>query len=237
MILLRVLFIAQLVLMLPAFAFLLLTPVHLGTVAVVRYLAPFGLSAALFASWQLIKHADRRSLAAATAATPFLCLAAPFAINSLNGGPVGPAVPIIALIALIVAAALVLLSNTGRWRGCGLFANRRFNLAIFVALGVLFLLLWFPIIAWFASEQSYLLPSNLIDRDNVVQAGVIYCIAIAVPGLCLSLFALLYAPVGLLRNPGARVVHFGQFVMALLLLASLIFVAFGIYVGMVIDRY
>ncbi len=42
MIFLRVIFIAQLVLMLPAFAYLLLTPVQLGTVAVIFYLVPFG---------------------------------------------------------------------------------------------------------------------------------------------------------------------------------------------------
>ena len=167
MILLRVIFIAQLVLMLPAFAYLLVTPVNLGTVALIFYLVPFGLLAALFALWQLIRHPVRRRLAAATAATPFLCLAAPIGIFWLNGGPVAPAILIIAVIALIVIAALVLLSNTGQWRGSGLFVNRRFNLVIIVALGVLLLLLWFPIIAWLASDRSYALPSNDESRPDV----------------------------------------------------------------------
>lgn len=219
--------------MLPAFAYLLLTPVYLGTVAIILYLGPVGLLAALFALLQFIRHPARRRLAAATAATPFLCLVAPIGITRLNGGPVDPALLIIAVVTLIVVAALILLSNTGQWRGQGLFANKRFNLAIVVALGVLFLLLWFPIIAWLASDRSYVLPSNIVDRDQVLKAGALYFIAVAVPGLCLSLFALLYAPVGLVRNSGGRVGHFGQLVVALALLASLIALALVASIGMV----
>lgn len=232
MVLLRVIFIAQLVLMLPAFAYLLLTPVHLGTLAVLFYLVPVGLVAALVAVWQFMRYPPGRRLAVATAATPFLCLAAPLGLTKLNGGPVASGVLILAVIALLVIAALVLLSKTGQWRGTGLFANRQFNRVIVITIGVLFLLLWFPIIAWLASDGSYSLPSNMVDRDQVLKAGVLYFIAIAVPGLSVSLFALLYAPVGLVRNPDGRVVHFGQLIAALLLLASLIGVAFAVFVSM-----
>ena len=232
MILLRAVFVVQLVLMLPAFAYLLLTPVHLGTLAVSLYLVPTGLAAVLFALWQFARHPARRRLAAATAATPFLCLAAPMGIYSLNDGPVAPAVLIMAVIALLVVAAVVMMSKTEQWRGTGLFANRQFNLAIVVALGVLLLLLWFPIIAWLASDRSYALPSNMLDRDQVLKAGALYLIAIAVPGTCLALFALLYAPIGLVRNPGGRLAHLGQLVLTLMLLISLIGVAVAAFVGM-----
>jgi len=233
MVLLRVIFIAQLVLLLPAFAYLLLTPASFGALALLFYLVPVGLLAALFALWQFVRHPTRRRLAAATFATPFLCLAAPIGITWFGGGPVAPAVLIIGVIALVVIAALVLLSKTGQWRGTGLFSNRRFNVAIIVALGVLFTLLWFPIIAWLASDRSYSLPSSTIDRDRVLSAGALYLVAIAVPGFCLSLFSLLYAPVGLVRNPGGRFSHFVQLVLALILLASLIAVAAAAFVGMI----
>ncbi len=233
MILLRVIFIFQLVLMLPAFAYLLLTPAHLGTLALLFYLVPIGLLASLVALWQFIRQPNRRRLAAAIFATPFLCLAAPLGITSLSGGPVAPAVLIVAVVALIIVAALVLLSNTGQWREAGLFANRRFNMAIVIALSVFFLLLWFPIIAWLSSDTAYSLPSNMVDRNQVVKAGALYLIALAVPGFCLSVFSLLYAPVGLVRNPGGRVAHFGQLVMALILLASLLAVALAVFVGMI----
>ena len=233
MVILRVVFLAQLVLMLPAFAYLLVTPVHLGTLAAFFYFVPIGVSVVLFALWQFARHPDRRRLAAATAATPILCLAAPMGIYSLNGGPVAPALLILAVIALLVIAAVVMLSKTGQWNGTGLFANRQFNLAIVVALGVLLLLIWFPIITWLASDRSYALPSNIVDRDHILKAGALYLMAITVPGTCLSLFTLLYAPVGLVRNPSGRLAHFGQLLLTLMLLVSLIGVAFAVFVGVI----
>ncbi len=233
MLLLRVVFIAQLVLMLPAFAYLLLTPVHLGTVAAFFYLVPAGLLAALFAVWQFAKYPARRQLAAATAATPLLCLAAPMGIYSLNDGPVAPAVLIMAVIALLLVAAVVILSKTDQWIGTGLFANRPFNLAIVAALAVLLLLIWFPIITWLASDRSYALPTNMADRDQLIRVGALYLIAIAIPGSCLSLFALLYAPVGLIRNPGGRLAHLGQLLLTLILLVSLIGIALAVFFGMI----
>jgi hypothetical protein len=231
MVLVRAVFIAQLVVMLPGAAHLLLAPVHLGTVAVFFYLAPIGLLAVLFAGWQFIRHPARRRWAVAIAATPFACLAAPMGIHTLNGGPVHPIALVVALVALTVIAALVVLSKTAQWSGDGLFANARFNLAVGATLGVLFLLLWLPIVAWLASDRSYSLPSNMADRDQVLRVGTYYLMSIGVPGLCLSLATLLYAPVGLVRNAGGRIVHFGQLVIALLLLLSLAAVAFAVFVS------
>ncbi len=52
MILLRVIFIAQLVLLLPVLAHLLVTPVYLDTVAISLFFTPIGLVLALYALWQ-----------------------------------------------------------------------------------------------------------------------------------------------------------------------------------------
>lgn len=228
MILLRVMFISQLVLMLPVFAALLVTPVHLGTVMIYLYLTPVGVVVSLFALWHIIKHPARRRLAAATIATPILCLGAPVLVYQLNGGPVHPAVLIIAVIVFLAIAALILLGKTDQWRGVGVFASRRFNLSCLIALGVLFLMLWFPIIAGLAASNSISLPTNMADRDRIYSAAALYFIAVALPSVCLSLFTLLYAPVGLVRNRGGRVIHLGQLITALLLLASLTAVAFAV---------
>ncbi len=233
MILLRVIFVAQLVLMLPAFAFLLVTPVHLGTVAIYFYLLPVGFVAALYALWQFIRHSARRRLAAATVATPVFCLGAPVGVYSLNGGPVAPAVLVAGVVALVLIAALVLLGTTDHWRGTGLFANKGLNLGCLIALCVLLLMLWFPIIAGLAASDSISLPADMGERNRIIRVAALYFIAVAIPALCLSLFTLLYAPVGLVRNRGGRVVHLGQLVMALVLLTSLTATTFAISVFLI----
>ena len=233
MILLRVIFIAQLVIMLPAFATLLVTPVQLGTVAIYLYLTPVGVVLSLLALWQFIKHPARRRLAAATIATPVLCLGVPVVVYWFNGGPVAPAVLVIAVTGLLAIAALVLLGTTDQWRGAGIFASKRFNFSCLIALGVLLLMLWFPMIVGLAANQSISLPTDIADRDRIYNAAALYFIAVAVPALCLSLFTLLYAPVGLVRNRGGRVIHLGQLITALLLLTSLIAVAFAISIFLV----
>ena len=233
MILLRVIFITQLVLMLPAFATLLVTPIHLGTVAIYLYLTPVGVVVSLLALWQFIKHPARRRLAAATLATPVLCLGVPLVVYWLNGGPVAPAVLVIAVIVLLAIAALVLLGTTDQWRGAGTFASKRFNFSCLIALGVLLLMLWFPIIIGLAANEYISLPTDIADRDRIYSVATLYFIAVAVPALCLSLFTLLYAPVGLVHNRGGRVVHLGQLITASLLLTSLIAVAFTVSIFMV----
>ena len=232
MILLRVTFIAQLVLMLPAFAFLLVTPIHLGTVAMYFYLIPIGSVAAIYALWQFIKHPARRRLAAATIATPVLCLGVPVGVYWLNGGPVAPAVLVAAVIALLVIAALVLLGRTDQWRGAGMFASKRFNYGFLIALGALLLMLWFPVIVGLAASETISLPADIADRDRIYSVAALYFIAVSVPAMCLSLFTLLYAPAGLVRNRGGRVIHLGQLITALLLLTSLIAVAFAVSIFM-----
>jgi hypothetical protein len=232
-ILLRIIFITQLVIMLPVFAVLLVTPVYLGTVAIYIYITPIGLAVALYALWQLVKHPSRRRLAAATLATPFLCLGAPVVLYWLNGGPVAPVVLIVAVLALLAIAAIVLLATTDQWRGAGMFANRNFNYGCLVALGALLLMLWFPIVVGLAASDAISLPTDIAERDQVYSVAALYFIAVAVPAVCLSIFTLLYAPVGLVRNRGARVVHLGQLITALLLLTSLTAVAFVVSIFMV----
>ena len=151
----------------------------------------------------------------------------------LNGGPVAPAVLVVAVLALLAVAALVLLARTDQWRGTGMFASRHFNYSCLVALGTLLLMLWFPIIAALAASNSISLPTELADRDRIFGIAALYLIAIAVPSVCLSIFSLLYAPVGLVRNRGGRAVHLGQFIAALLLLASLTAVAFTVSIFLV----
>lgn len=232
-IVLRVLFIAQLVMMLPVFAVLLVTPVYLGTVAIYVYLTPIGLAAAVYALWQVIKHPARRRLAAATLATPVLCLGTPVVVYWLNGGPLAPALLVVAVLALLAIAAVVLLATTDQWHGAGMFASSNFNYGCLVALGALLLTLWFPIIAGLAASGSVSLPTEIAERDQVYRAAALYFIAVAVPAVCLSIFTLLYAPVGLVRNRGGRLVHLGQLVTALLLLTSLTAVAFAVSILLV----
>lgn len=232
MILLRFVFITQLVLMLPVFALLLVTPASLGTVGIYFYLTPIGFVLALYALWQLIKHPARRRLAAATFATPILCLGAPAVVYTLNGGPVAPAVLIAAVVLLIATAIVALLGTTNQWRETGMFASKHFNYGCLTALGVMLLMLWFPIIAGLAASESISLPTDIADRDRILRVAALYFIAVATPAACLSLFTLLYAPVGLVRNRGGRAVHLGQLIAALLLLATITAVAFTVFVFM-----
>jgi hypothetical protein len=233
MVLLRSVFIAQLVLMLPVFAVLLVTPVTHVTGAIYFYLLPIGLMIALYAVWQYTKHPDRRRLAAATLSTPLLCLGLPVVVYFVFGGPLPPAVVVVAVLALIAITIVALLGTTDQWRGTGLFASTRFNNGCLMALVALLLMLWFPLIAGLAAGESISLPSDIVERDKILGAAVLYLIAVAIPAICLSLFTLLYAPVGLVRNPGGRVVHVGQLLAALLLLATLATAAFAVFIFMI----
>ena len=233
MILLRIIFVAQLVLMLPVFAVLLVTPVYLDTVAIYIIMMPLGLAVSLYALWQLFKHPARKRLAGATLATPVLCLGTPVVVYWLNGGPVAPAVLVVAVLTLLAIATVVLLSKTDQWLGTGLFANKHFNYGCLVALGALLLMLWFPIIAALAASNSISLPDEMAARDRVLGVAALYLIAVAVPAVCLSIFTLLYAPVGLVRNRGSRAVHVGQLTAALLLLISVTAIAFTVSIFLV----
>lgn len=70
-------------------------------------------------------------------------------------------------------------------------------------------------------QDSLSLPNNISKRDDVLRIGIFYFVSVAGPALLLSLFTLLYAPVGLVRNTGAKLVHFGQLMVALVTLPSL----------------
>jgi hypothetical protein len=221
MILSRAIFIAQLVLMLPAFALLLVTPASLNTILIYFYLVPVGIAATLFALWRFARHPAERRLAAATLATPIVCLGLPMLVYSVNGGPVTPTLLVAAVLALLVFAALLLLGKTAQFRGTGLFASKRFNVGCLVALCALLLMLWFPIVVGLAASQSIVLPTDIADRDRIITVAALYLLAVAIPASFLSLFMLLYAPVGLFRNRDGRVIHLGQLITALVLLATL----------------
>ena len=219
--------------MLPVFAVLLVTPVYLDTVAIYIIMMPLGLAVSLYALWQLFKHPARKRLAGATLATPVLCLGTPVVVYWLNGGPVAPAVLVVAVLTLLAIATVVLLSKTDQWLGTGLFANKHFNYGCLVALGALLLMLWFPIIAALAASNSISLPDEMAARDRVLGVAALYLIAVAVPAVCLSIFTVLYAPVGLVRNQGNRAVHVGQLTAALLLLISVTAIAFTVSIFLV----
>ena len=219
--------------MLPAFASLLTTPVYLGTVAIYVYLVPVGSIAALYALWRFIKYPPERRLAGATIATPVVCLGMPVGVYWLNGGPVAPAVLVVAVLVLLAIAFIVLLATTDQFRGRGMFASNHFNRVCLVALGTLLLALWFPIVAALAAGNAIALPTEMADRDRVFGVAALYLIAVAIPAVGLSIFTLLYAPVGLVRNRGGRLVHVGQLVIALLLLATLAAIAFTVSILLV----
>lgn len=219
-------FIAQLVLMLPAFAFFVVTPASLQTLGLLFYLVPAGFIFTLYALWQWKTHPERRRLALATAATPMICLALPFGIVSLNGGPVPEAVLVAAVILLIVIAIFVLLGKTDQWRGGGVLANRHVNVVYALVLFILFALLWLPVLVWLPGQGSIVLPAQGSGATALLDIAIWYYVAVGAPSLLLSLFALIYAPVGMLRSAGGRGVHLLQFLGALLLLGSVVVCGF-----------
>lgn len=217
----RGIFIAQLIVMLPAFASLVATPIGRETVFILLYLTPVGIAAILFAAWQYVRHPAHRAVAMATAATPIVCLASPFAVQKFNDGPIAPYTLIAVVLALTLLAVLAILGRARNWRGGGAFANRQFNVMLLLVSATLLALLWFPIMGWLATREIIHLPVDRASRDDLIRIAGMYFIAVAIPALCLSLFALVYAPIGLARNAGTRLVHSGQLACALVTLTSL----------------
>lgn len=220
MTLLRSVFIIQIFLMAPVFVFFLATPAHLGTLLLVGALLPVGAVTVLIAAWHGIRYPERRRLALAMLVTSSVCIGTPFVLETTSTGPVPPAQLVLAAVALLVVASMVLLARSSSWAREGGFAKSPFNLWLLQAMGVAFALLWFPAIGWLASVPIRERLSKL-DIDTVVSATVVYYLPVSAIALCLSLFCLVYAPVGLFRNPVSRSVHVVQIVLALLLLASL----------------
>lgn len=91
---------------------------------------------------------------------------------------------------------------------------------------------WSPIIGWIFNEESWSLPQDNGERERILRIVGIYFVSIAGPALLLSLFALRYGPIGLVRNPGGRIVYGGQLLVALLSLASSTAGAFAVSVAM-----
>ncbi|MFK8031285.1 MAG: hypothetical protein AB8G18_13700 [Gammaproteobacteria bacterium] len=90
-----------------------------------------------------------------------------------------------------------------------------------------------PIIAWLYLQGSISLPGTVAEREHVFRMGAVYVVLVAGPALILSLFTMLYALVGLLRNPAGRLIHLGQLVLALITLALLSAGAFALVIAVI----
>ncbi len=233
MIAVRLVFFAQLLVMLSAFAIFVVTPIDFHTLALMFYLVSIAAAAMVFALWQFVRHRSRRDWALATVATPILCLTTPFLIARLNGGPLHPAVLIVVLVATVVGALLVLLARSEQWKGEGVFASKRLNVWFLTVLGALLTLTWIPFAYGLFNQGSVSLPRNIGERDWIIRLGGIYFASVAGPALVLSVFAMLFAPIGVVRNPGSRIVHIGQLLLALLTFVSLAIGAFAAWIAMV----
>ncbi len=229
----RIVFFVQLLFTLSAFTAFLLTPTDFQTLGILFYSVTIGMAAALFALWQFIRHPARRKWALATLATPVICLTTPFLIVGLVGGPVAPAGLVVAVLALVAIVSLVLLSRKRLWQAGSLFASRRFNIGFVIVLFALLALYWVPIANWASTQDSMTLPNDIKERDRLFRLGLYFFVTVAGPALMLSLFTLLYAPIGLVRGSGGRVIHFGQLLLAVIALASLGAGAFVVGIAMV----
>ena len=233
MIVLRLVFLAQLLVMLSGWTILVATPVDFHTLALMFYLVIIAAVVLVYALWQAIRHPARRRWAVATAATPLLCLTTPFFLVWLNGGPIHPAVLVGLVIVSGVVACFILLARSEQWRDDGMFAKHHFNVGFLATLVALLVLYWIPIIGWLYAQDTVSLPRDIRERDQILRVVGIYYASVAGPALLLSLFTVLYAPIGLVRNPRGRIIHAGQLLIALLALASLTVGAFALGVAMI----
>ena len=90
-------------------------------------------------------------------------------------------------------------------------------------------MLWFPMIVGLAAARPISLPTNMVDRDRIIMVARLYLMAVAIPAACLSLTTMLYAPVGLVRNRGGRIVHLGQLIIAISLLATVVWIVLIVF--------
>jgi hypothetical protein len=225
MTLLRFVFFGQLLVMLPALGLFLGTPSSLGTLYLVVLLTPVALATGIYALWQAWHYPPRRTLALGTLATAVVVMATPFVRDALGLGTLPG--PVLAAGALAAAAAgfVALLAGRRRWDNDRLFRASGFNYSLLIALACALLLIWLPPVAWLASRGTAAEP---VDVDALRTAALMYLPIMATPGLIVMVFSLLYAPVGLMRNPSARLLHLSQLALALLLMASLGIAAFGL---------
>jgi hypothetical protein len=102
-----------------------------------------------------------------------------------------------------------------------LFANQVLNRNYLLSLLLVLALLWLPAIVWLGWRDAIALPKNIAERDVFIRIIGYYLIGVAAPAACLSLFGMFYAPVGIVRNAGGRLLHVGQLLLSLLLLLTL----------------
>jgi hypothetical protein len=221
MIMLRIVFFAQLTIMLPAFVSMIATQASFGSLALLFYLLLPGAAIMLYGLWQFFRYPDRRRLAFATAATPLVCLGGPVLFHNLHDGPLPPAILIPAIAIVIAIAIYTLLGRTDQWRGAGLFTNRLLNRNYLLSLLLVLALLWLPAIVWLGWRDAIALPKNIAERDVFIRIIGYYFIGVAAPATCLSLFGMFYAPVGIFRSAGGRLLHVGQLLLSLLVLLTL----------------
>jgi hypothetical protein len=220
MILLRTIAGIQLAFILAAAAYFLLVPTDIYTALLVFFGLPACALIAIYAGYQSYRHADRRGLGLATIATPVIGFTLPFVITGAYGGPLPP-LPVV-LIAMMAAAlgAAALLAKRGGWMAQGRFVKPGLNQGLAIAMLALLALLWLPMIGIVATAGNITLPLAGSVSDTNLRLGAAYFGTVSALGLATGLFGVVFAPVGLLRNPGGRLLHAVQLVLTLLLFAT-----------------
>ncbi|MCL4792334.1 MAG: hypothetical protein KJ040_09825 [Gammaproteobacteria bacterium] len=233
MTLLRMVFFGQLLVMLPVLGLFLATPAGLGTLYLLVMLVPAALATGIYALWQAWRYPPHRLLALATLTTPVVVLATPFVREALALEPVPG--PVLAVCATVLAAGglLALLAGRRRWDTGRIFRAPRFNYWLLATIACALLLIWLPAVGWLAVRGFTGDAGEPIDGNTLRTAALTYFAVVSVPALAVMVFGLLYAPVGLLRNPSARILHAGQLASALLLMVSLGLVALGLGLALI----
>ncbi len=226
MTLLRFVFGLQLCLVMAVAIRFLITRPDFSTLGLFIYGSLFCFAIALYAGYQAIRHPPRRRLAAMTIATPLIGFTLPFLIQRLVGGPVAPGTAAIAALIAGGVGLIVVINRSGfREAGKGFRRPGVNGLLTAVMIGIL-ALLWLPIGYLVSSAGEVSLPLAAHYSDAGLAAASKFFLITSVLAAITGVGALLYAPVGLIRNTGARIVHVAQLVLALALLATVGLIAF-----------
>ena len=222
-------FLGQLVLMLPALGLFLATPANLGTLYLLALLVPVGLACSAYALIEARRYPARRGLAAATVGISVAVPGTPFLMGAL-GLDLVPA-PVLALAAVVATSGLTLnfIAKRRRWSAESLFRRGGFNTSLLLLLAATLLSLWLPPAGWLATDGF---GQGASDGSGVRAAALTYYPVIGGPAALIAFFSLVYAPVGLLRNPSARAAHAGQLICALALLGSLGLMVLGLFLAL-----
>jgi hypothetical protein len=227
---LRAVFLIQLILMTPAFLFFLATPANVYTLLLLSGLIPAAIVTTLTALWHAARHPDRRPLAAAIICMAVVCLGLPFLLQGIGGGPV----PVPWLITLGAAAAfiaaVVLMGRAPRW-GRQQSTATRSGCRLLASMASVLGLLWTPALGWLSNSA---LRERLaeVDADTALTLALAYYLPLSIAAAALTFFGLANAVAGLIRSPPDRLLHSGQLLAGLLLLATLCALTFVAMIGM-----